>query len=115
MRASSWVPREPTSAGAPDTAPCRTRVHTTTGLRQDSACTDTPARAAPSTAAEAARALAPAEAESALEVAVSAPVAVGVEAPVVVAWELAGAEAGPGSERGPGLALWPLASRLSTS
>src|SRR5947209_11695712 len=77
MRASSWLPREPTSAGAPDTAPCRTRVHTTTGLRQDSACTDTPARAAPSTAAEAARALAPAEAESALEVAVSAPVAVG--------------------------------------
>src|SRR5207247_9389333 len=92
MRASSWLPREPTSAGAPDTAPCSTRVHTTTGLRQDSACTDTPARAAPSTAAEAA--LAPAEAESALEVAASAPVAVGVEAREVVACELALAESG---------------------
>src|SRR5947209_13735890 len=105
MRASSWLPREPTSAGAPDTAPCRTRVHTTTGLRQDSACTDTPARAAPSTAAEAA--LAPAEAESALEVAVSAPVAVGVEAPEVEAWELAVAESVPGSERSPAWSWCP--------
>src|SRR5947199_10211947 len=98
MRASSWLPREPTSAGAPDTAPCRTRVHTTTGLRQDSACTDTPARAAPSTAAEA---------ESALEVAVSAPVAGGVEAPEVVAWELAVAESVPGSERSPAWSWCP--------
>src|SRR5436309_16126064 len=106
MRASSWLPREPTSAGAPDTAPCRTRVHTTTGLRQDSACTDTPARAAPSTAAEAARALAPAEAESALEVAVSAPVAVGVEAPVVVGWELGVAESVAGCGGSPGGAWW---------
>src|SRR2546428_13091101 len=100
MRASSWLPREPTSAGAPDTAPCRTRVHTTTGLRQDRACTDTPARAAPSTAAQAARALAPAEAEAALEVAVAAPAAVGGEAPVVVAWELAAGEAVARSAQG---------------
>src|SRR2546427_12409701 len=113
MRASSWLPREPTSAGAPDTAPCRTRVHTTTGLRQDSACTDTPARAAPSTAAEAARALAPAEAESALAVAVSAPGAVGGEAPVVGAGELAGAGSGPGFERAHAWAWGPWSSRRS--
>src|SRR5262249_27936031 len=88
-RAKVWSPTAPTSAAALDRARCRTRRRNPRRSHPDSACTGTPARAAPMTLAEAPAAAVSARVAAAPEPVAAewAPVAAASALdPVVAAW-----------------------------